>query len=249
MLSRIRITAALLVVMALAVFAVPRATNDHPPVVAHTVSVVSVPSHVPAPAPLPFDMIAFSAVAGATALSKKNKNLIVDSIIHVTRKGEDGKAVTQVIKPGTLVDDTDLTDEEIDEHVARKSVRYATTAELEKLERVASERATAKALQDADAENAALDAAAESERQQIIADAEAEKAKKIAKLEERLAKDRQEAAEKAADEAKKAASAPKKGGAAKSTATPPPTNTPDAKAQAAGGTSTPAEGIAPTTPS
>jgi hypothetical protein len=265
MLHRLRITAALLVVAALAFFVIPRVQAQ--PVSTPMLVVHQAPSHIPlAPRTVPINLIALGAIAGATAVkrSRSNPNMIVDSIIHVARKDDKGNPTTLVINPGVLADDTELTDDEIDENIARGAVRFANPAELHRLEQIAVQRETAKIARDAERTTATMNATADAERQRIIAETDAEKSRRLAELDERLDKERQDAASKTAEETKRvsatsASSSAKKaaapvtrtsnaGAASTSTpaATPPnPAATIDARTQAMGGTSTPNTSTSP----
>jgi hypothetical protein len=97
----------------------------------------------------PLEMVAL-AVIGATkrtsrrkAGKKRDVPMYLDSDAHVLRENDEGRMVTTVIKGDQLVDDTDLTDEEIEELTARRVIRPATVPEIDRLEAAdtASERA------------------------------------------------------------------------------------------------------------
>jgi hypothetical protein len=60
--------------------------------------------------------------------------MYLDSDVHVMRENDDGKLATTVIKGGVLVDDTDLSDDEIDELTARRVIRPASVDEIQRLE-------------------------------------------------------------------------------------------------------------------
>lgn len=89
------------------------------------------------------DSIGLLAVAGATKKTtrrssgkKRDVPMYLDSDVHVMRPSEadEKKLVTTVIKGGVLVDDTELTDDEIDELTARRVIRPATVDEIQRLE-------------------------------------------------------------------------------------------------------------------
>lgn len=117
--------------------------------------------------------VGFGALIGATAKratrrktgAKREVPLYLDSDAHVMRDGDDGKKVNTVIKGAVLVDDTDLTDDEIDELTALRVIRPATNDEIERLER-----------KDADAERTDLIRTQTSEIEQLRARQESERA-------------------------------------------------------------------------
>lgn len=95
---------------------------------------------VPAdPGPVfPIEVLAGAALATATRRKSGKRSqvpMMLDSIVHVMREGKGGKEELKVINGGVLVDDTDLSDDEVDELTARKVVRPATPDEVARLER------------------------------------------------------------------------------------------------------------------
>jgi hypothetical protein len=88
------------------------------------------------------DSLGLLAVAGATKKrttrrtsgKKRDVPMYLDSDVHVMRENDDGKLATTVIKGGVLVDDTDLSDDEIDELTARRVIRPATVEEIDALD-------------------------------------------------------------------------------------------------------------------
>jgi hypothetical protein len=164
MIARIRSLMACLVVCMLAFFVIPRVQAQpvtthalfsqssaaverlalRPPVQLPAVraAIPSTPSH-PRSRHRFTDSIGLLAVAGATKKAtrrssgkKRDVPMYLDSDVHVMRPSEadEKKLVTTVIKGGVLVDDTDLTDDEIDELTARRVIRPATVDEIQRLE-------------------------------------------------------------------------------------------------------------------
>jgi hypothetical protein len=98
--------------------------------------------HAPATR-VPLELMAFAFV-GATkkttrrsAGKKRDMPMYIDSDLHVARKDDDKKPYTHVIKGGQLLDDVEddgLTEEEIDEFIARRAIRPATPDEIARLE-------------------------------------------------------------------------------------------------------------------
>lgn len=138
-------------------------------------------SHVPAPTHRHvLDMVALGAVMGATAKKKPTRRaaakktdvpMYLDGIAHVQRKNEDtDKMETVAITGGVLVDDTDLSDEEIDELTAMRIIRPATSDEIARLEQA-----------EANAERAEKQQAHEAEVTQLRANQEAERAAAVAR--------------------------------------------------------------------
>lgn len=117
------------------------------------------------------EMIALGGIIGATKKTTRRSTgkrrdvpMYVDSILHVQRKNDDtGKHETVAIPAGVLVDDTDLTDDEIDEFTARRVIRPATVEEIERLDKkdAADERADLEASQTAELEQLRANHAAE----------------------------------------------------------------------------------------
>lgn len=114
----------------------------------HSASVSTVRAAIPRPLPAPhrerapLSVVGLGAFVGATAKRqtrrkagvKREVPLYLDSTAHVMRPGKDDKPELLVIPGGVLVDDTDLTDEEIDELTALRVIRHATTEEIDRLE-------------------------------------------------------------------------------------------------------------------
>jgi hypothetical protein len=201
MLHRLRSIAAVAMVAVLSFFVLPRVQAQpvaFQPVASHAIAVhQSIPLSPASPRTLPLNLVALGAIAGATAVkrSRSNPNMIVDSIIHVARQDNRGNPITLAVQPGVLADDTELTDDEIDESIARGSIRYATPAELHRLEQIAAQRETTMTL---------LNGRVEAERQRIIADLDAEKQRQLAELDTKVEQARTELAK---DTAERAASA------------------------------------------
>lgn len=206
----------------------------------------------PAPAPLPFKTLALAVAIGATsAVGRKDRGqMIVDSVLHVSRKDDKGTPVTRAIPAGTLLDDVaddiKLTDDEIDEFIARRVIRVGTTEEIERAEQVKANRESAKVTQAGEATVAGLDARASAERQRIAADFDRQKAEALAKLDEQAAKERDDAQAKTTEQVQQRTAARSTArtstAGAQSAARP---MTPEARAQAAGGTPTPPVGASP----
>jgi hypothetical protein len=115
--------------------------------------------HVPAPArrdhaPMPFELAGLGVAlatakkaarkpaakkSGSKPAAKKSASadvaMYLDSDVHVMRENKKGDPVTTTIKGGVLVDDTDLTDEEIDDFTARRVIRPAKPEEIERLKK------------------------------------------------------------------------------------------------------------------
>jgi hypothetical protein len=91
--------------------------------------------------------------------------MYLDSDAHVMRKNEDtGRFETTVVRGGVLVDDTDLTDDEIDELTALRVVRPATGDEIDRLEQRDAEDARAELLRTQETEVAQLRAQHDTDR-------------------------------------------------------------------------------------
>jgi hypothetical protein len=210
MLHRLRSIAAVAMVAVLSFFVLPRVQAQpvaFQPVASHAIAVhQSIPLSPASPRTLPLNLVALGAIAGATAVkrSRSNPNMIVDSIIHVARQDNRGNPITLAVQPGVLADDTELTDDEIDESIARGSIRYATPAELHRLEQIAAQRETTMIARDADRTTSLLNGRVEAERQRIIADLDAEKQRQLAELDTKVEQARTELAK---DTAERAASA------------------------------------------
>lgn len=147
-----------------------------------TVRAAILPSrHAPAPGRSHrlLDGMAIAAI-GATSKRKSTRRkagvkreipLYLDSDAHVMREDErTGHLATTVIRGGVLVDDTDLTDDEIDELTALRAIRHATTDEIARLEQ-----------KDADAERTELMANQAVELEELRARQDAERAELEAK--------------------------------------------------------------------
>jgi hypothetical protein len=153
-----------------------------PPVQLPAVRAAIVPSHsAPHRAPRFTDGLGLLAVAGATKKrasrrtsgKKRDVPMYLDSDVHVLRESEDpthnGKLVTTVIKGGVMVDDTDLTDDEIDELTARRVIRPATPEEIDRLEQADTAEARAELVATQEAELAQLRANNEAARAEMAA--------------------------------------------------------------------------------
>lgn len=204
-----------------------------------------------APTPFPFEVIALGAIVGATSASGRNRGqMIVDSVLHVSRKDDKGVPITRAIPAGILLDDVDadikLTDDEVDEFTARRVIRYATPEEVERAEQAKANRDTAKVTQAGDATVAGINAQADAERQRIAADFDRQKADALAKHDERVAKDRTEAQQRTEEQVReKTASARTVRATSTAGAQSPRPTAAEARAQAAGGTHSPAPGASP----
>lgn len=123
------------------------------------------------------DSIGLVAVAGATKKrttrrssgKKRDVPMYLDSDVHVMRDNDEGKAVTTVIKGGVLVDDTDLSDDEIDELTARRVIRPATVDEIQRLEAADTAADRADLVKEQQEEIAQLRANQEQARAQLAA--------------------------------------------------------------------------------
>jgi hypothetical protein len=98
-----------------------------------------------------------------TSAAKKSAStkvpMYLDSEVHVTRDNKKGDPVLTVIKGGQLVDDTDLTDEEIDDLTTRRVIRPATVAEIERLSKAPAVKAREELVREQEGEVAQLKAA------------------------------------------------------------------------------------------
>lgn len=99
----------------------------------------SVSVELPAPSKQPSFPVEYVAIGLAAAVAKRGRKggvaMFVDSDIHVMRDNKKGDPELKVIKGGQLLEDTDLTDEEVDELTARRVIRPATAKELAQLEK------------------------------------------------------------------------------------------------------------------
>jgi hypothetical protein len=145
MFARIRSLAVLLVVAVLCVFAV------HRPPVAHTTT-MAVRQSIPLPhskpsssRQVPVDFLAIGAAVGATkkkvtrksAGKKRDMPMFLDSDVHVMREDplDPRRKITTIVRGGRMLDDLEddaLTDDEVDELTARRVLRPATPAEVER---------------------------------------------------------------------------------------------------------------------
>lgn len=120
-----------------------------------------------------------------SAGKRSSVKLFLDSLVHVVR-GEDkeGRPKTESIAGGVLVDDTDLTDDEIDELTALKAIRPATPKEIEQLDRNEVEEKRVALVREQEEEMAALRAEHEQAKADLGTDASPAK---VTKLEEKQA--------------------------------------------------------------
>jgi hypothetical protein len=138
----------------------------------------SAPSIPRAPHRIPIEALALGAVVGATKRATRRKSntrtevpLYLDTIAHVQRKNDESGAMeTVTIKGGVLVDDTDLTDDEIDELTAMRVIRHATPEEIDRLEQNSVDAKRAELVQSNTAAMDSLKASNASERAAMEAD-------------------------------------------------------------------------------
>lgn len=138
---------------------------------------------------MPIEVVGLGA-ALATARTRRGKRgdvpMYLDSHVHVMREDKKGDPVLKRIRGGILIDDTDLTDEEVDELTARKVVRPASQEEVERLAQSGTEAERTDLLREQEEEMAKLTAKHEMERAELGDGASASKRQK---LEERQAKE------------------------------------------------------------
>lgn len=159
---------------------------------------VAINRHTPAPTHhkrlpgFPIEGLAAAALATKakkatrrTAGKRSSVKLFLDSHVDVVR-GEDkeGRPRVERIAGGVLVDDTDLTDDEIDELTALKAIRPATPKEIEQLDRNEVEEKRAALVREQEEEMAALRAEHEQAKADLGTDASPAK---VTKLEEKQA--------------------------------------------------------------
>jgi hypothetical protein len=154
---------------------------------AGAIPLVSIPTDSVTPSPaqphrerhrVPLDTVALSAAFGSTRRSTRRRSgskrdvpLFLDSDAHVMRENEKtGKPETYVVKGGVMVDDTDLSDDEIDELTAHRAVRRATPDEIARFDQRDSETERASLTESQASELEELRASQASERATVAAE-------------------------------------------------------------------------------
>jgi hypothetical protein len=176
MLHRLRSLHSFAVIAVLAFFIIPKVQAQ--PVVHASAVRQSVPTPPVSHRTVPIEALALGAVVGATKRATRRKSntrtevpLYLDTIAHVQRKNEESGAMeTVAIKGGVLVDDTDLTDDEIDELTAMRVIRHATPDEIDRLEQNSVDAKRAELVQSNTAAMDSLKASNASERAAMEAD-------------------------------------------------------------------------------
>lgn len=145
--------------------------------------------HVPVPADGPALPAEPFAIALAVAAAKRGRKrgdvpMILDSHVDVMRENKKGDPEPKRFAPGQLLEDTDLTDEEVDDLTKRKAIRPASQEELQQLEKGSVEQERANMIREQEEELAKVRAEHEQQRAELGDDASP---KKRAALEERQA--------------------------------------------------------------
>jgi hypothetical protein len=127
----------------------------------------------------------------------KAGDLYIASVIHVRRGTKDHPEI-QIIQPGQMVSDTDLSKEEVDDLKRHRGVlRAPSFEEIQMMDSRENQRAAADAVRESEDERVRLAAEQETERQRLEAEQRADAEKERVRLQADQARER-EAAEKAA---------------------------------------------------
>jgi hypothetical protein len=185
MFPRIRHLAALLTIAVLAFFVLPRVQAQP---VAHAVAVrASHPLPSTVPHRIPSASLLIGAAFGATAKKKATRKaagkkrdmpMFLDSDVHVMREdpNNEKRMVTTIVRGGRMLDDLEdeaLTDDEIDELTARRVIRPATVAEVDRAAQQDKAVQREELVSDQTTEIQQLRANREAERAGLVADGSA----------------------------------------------------------------------------